>query len=525
MDHNLQELYTITVRNRYDELSKPENNISESYDNFIKANIEAASLLIPKKKKKDSKDISKDVRIIVARKRVQDAFLEFSITSSSANEIQLQNMKEELRQIYTAIHEEELDTMIQQIETCNTNYKHGESWRLINSITGRKSSKFGLIKGNSKEERLNLWYKHFSYLLGKESDSEALKESESIPVIFRDLDINDGPFTPQELEKVKKGLSNGKALGPDNISSEVLKLCNFDEIILSFANKLIIDGIKPEMWARLDLLPIPKSGDLSNTGNYRGISLTSVVAKMVNKMILNRIQPRIDPLLRKNQNGFRPGRSTIAHILAIRRLIEGDQRNNRTAVITFVDFKKAFDSVNRGKMMNILEAYGVPPNLLKAIKVMYEGTKAKVITSDGETDYFNISTGVLQGDTLAPFLFAIFLDYALRKAIEGKEEELGFHLSRRRSRRISPIVLTDLDFVDDIALISQEIDSAQRLLTNVEVETKNVGLCLYAKKTEVQSYNIINLLACTHYLAISSKKLIILDIWMHEQKVVKRISR
>ena len=95
------------------------------------------------------------------------------------------------------------------------------------------------------------------------------------------------------------------------------------------------------MWARLDLLPIPESGDLSNTGNYRGISLTSVVAKMVNKMILNRIQPSSDPLLRKNQNGFRPGRSTVAYILAIRRLIEGVQRNNRTAVITFVDFKKS----------------------------------------------------------------------------------------------------------------------------------------------------------------------------------------
>ncbi len=160
------------------------------------------------------------------------------------------------------------------------------------------------------------------------------------------------------------------------------------------------------------------------------------------------------------------------------------------AIIVFVDFKKAFDSVHRGKMMRILKAYDVPPNLLSAIIKTYENTRAKVITPDGETDFFEIIAGVLQGDTLAPYLFAIVLDYALRKAINGKEEALGFQLHRRRSRRTPAIVVTDLDFADDIALISEEISAAQEMLTRVEAEANKVGLHLNAKKTEAQQFNL-----------------------------------
>ena len=71
--------------------------------------------------------------------------------------------------------------------------------------------------------------------------------------------------------------------------------------------------------------------------------------------------------------------------------------------------------------------------------------------------------GVLQGDTLAPYLFAIVLDYAMRKALEGRED-LGFELERRSSRRHPPVTITDTDFADDIALISEEIEQAQEML-------------------------------------------------------------
>ena len=96
-------------------------------------------------------------------------------------------------------------------------------------------------------------------------------------------------------------------------------------------HQFLNDYNKPEIWSLSNIIPVPKSGDLSKTDNYRGISLTCIIAKMVNSMILNRIRDAIDPHLRDNQNGFRKGRSTVGQILALRRIIE-EMKNNFTAV-------------------------------------------------------------------------------------------------------------------------------------------------------------------------------------------------
>ena len=102
-------------------------------------------------------------------------------------------------------------------------------------------------------------------------------------------------------------------------------------------------------------------------------------------MILNKIQPFINPLLRNNQNGFRPGRSTTTHIIALRRLIEGIKSHNMKAIITFVDFRKEFDSINRSRMFKILSAYDTPRAIIYMISVLHADTCAQVITPDGET--------------------------------------------------------------------------------------------------------------------------------------------
>ncbi|KAI8494405.1 hypothetical protein Bbelb_276310 [Branchiostoma belcheri] len=100
---------------------------------------------------------------------------------------------------------------------------------------------------------------------------------------------------------------------------------------------------------------------------------------------------------------------------------------------------------------------------------MYDDTTAVVITPEGETDAFSINTGVLQGDPLAPFLFVICLDYALRSSIADGD---GLLLRRRRSRRHPAETLADLDFADDIALLENCTSFAQNLLTRVENSCK-----------------------------------------------------
>ncbi len=90
--------------------------------------------------------------------------------------------------------------------------------------------------------------------------------------------------------------------------------------------------------------------------------------------------------------------------------------------------------------------------------------------------------------TLSQYLFVIVLDYALGTAIDGREEELVFQLERRRSRRQGPTVVTDLDFADDIALLSELSHQAQQMLSRVETSVGNVGLKI-ASKTKHMTFN------------------------------------
>ena len=130
----------------------------------------------------------------------------------------------------------------------------------------------------------------------------------------------------------------------------------------------------------------------------------------------------IDNILRKNQNGFRRNTSTTSQILTIRRILEAVRAKNLQATLLFIDFTKAFNSIHRGKMEQILLAYGQPKETVAAIMILYRNTKAKVRSPDGDKEYFDIVAGVLQGDTLAPYLFIICLDYVLRTSIDKIRE-------------------------------------------------------------------------------------------------------
>ena len=160
-------------------------------------------------------------------------------------------------------------------------------------------------------------------------------------------------------------------------------------------------------------------------------------------MLLNRIRSHIDDRLRISQKGFREGRSsttdfgTGAHILGLRRIIEGINSNHLSAVITFTGFKKAFDTIHRAKMIRILRAYGIPKTITDAIEDTYTNTKAKVISPDGETKLFDILAGVLQGGTLALYLIIITLDHCLRNTISGRKN-LALLLNQDKVVELSP---------------------------------------------------------------------------------------
>ena len=109
-------------------------------------------------------------------------------------------------------------------------------------------------------------------------------------------------------------------------------------------------------------------------------------------------------------------------------------------------------------------------------------------TDDGDTDFINISGGVLQGDTLAPFLLIICLDYVLKKVLD-RNNNLGFTLIERRNNRYPAIKITDVDYADDLALVIDKINEAIILLDKIEKAAKEIGLSINTGKTKFISIN------------------------------------
>ena len=271
--------------------------------------------------------------------------------------------------------------------------------------------------------------------------------------------------------------------GGNFIIDELLKIC-----------KLVYEECQaPFQWTSSLIIPLPKKGNLQLMTNYRGISLMSIAAKVYNRMILNRIRTIIDAKLRKNQAGFRTGRSCIQQINILRRIMEGAFSQN---IPLFIDFKKAFDSIDRAMMFAILRHYGIPEKIVSAIRVMYDQSKSQVYLQGQLSEPFNITTGVLQGDVLAPFLFIIVIDYVSRESAgefgylthKGNNQDQSGRQMRSTTRQLEYRV-NDLAFADDISLLENDASRAQQQLDLLKIKARTTGLEINVKKTEQMRLN------------------------------------
>ena len=174
----------------------------------------------------------------------------------------------------------------------------------------------------------------------------------------------------------------------------------------TLCNLAFNDNDVPEDWKDGAIVCIPKKGDLSNCDNWRGVTLLSIPGKVYCQVILNRIREAVDKELREEQAGFRPKRSCAEQIFTLRRIIEKCSEFHVPLSISFIDFTKAFDSIHRPSLWNIMRSYGIPTKLITAIDNIYRNSKCCVRTEDGLSEWFNVLTGVRQGCILSPLLYA-----------------------------------------------------------------------------------------------------------------------
>ena len=146
----------------------------------------------------------------------------------------------------------------------------------------------------------------------------------------------------------------------------------------------------------------------------------------------------------------------------------------------FVDFQKAFDSIDRETIWKLMQHYGFPPKFITIIKQLYENATCQVIHEGNLTEPFFVQTGVRQGRLLSPTIFLIVIDWVMRKATKDRRVGIQWTLTEQ---------LEDLDFADDISLLAHRHEYAQTKLEHVADEAEKVGLQININKTEVMRVN------------------------------------
>ena len=152
-----------------------------------------------------------------------------------------------------------------------------------------------------------------------------------------------------------------------------------------------------------------------------------------------------------------------------------------TASLVFVEFQKAFDTLHRSSIPVIFSQYNVPNCLTSDSIQMCSDTSACVLTELGPTEWFKTTSGVLQGDTLSPYLFIVLLDYALKKTLQ---DDVGFVVRKRNGSRHPTIHIGVLAFADDICLLAESIEDVECSLHWLETSAAEIGLTINHNKTK-----------------------------------------
>ena len=471
----------LAVDDDEDEIPAEENNVENVWETIKKGYNEVCKEVLERKKREEEEWLSvESLNLIEERKEIKKQLC-------NSNNIQLVESYSNLsRRIKKSVRKDKrnfIDNLAAKAESAAARNDSKEVFKITKKLSGKKSVSNSQIRdslGNiltSVEEQQNRWVEHFSDVLNRPPPvTEAV-----VPDAEIDVRINTNPPTKEEIKKCINTLKNGKAAGPDDIPPEALKASQdiSAEALEILLKKVWEENQVPQDWKDGHLTVLPKKGDLTYCDNHRGIMLLSTPGKVLSKIILERLKLAIDEKLRKNQAGFRPGRSCSDQIVTLRIIIEQCLEMRKPCIINFVDYQKAFDSLDRKTLWKILAFYGVPQKIIGIIKCMYDNQSVKVMFKGKLSNSFMVKTGVRQGCLLSPFLFLLAIDFIMKHCNNGN----GLPWTNNEE-------LDDLDFADDLAIVSDAINKMQDKTIQLKELSERVGLFININKTKTMKINI-----------------------------------
>lgn len=402
------------------------------------------------KKKGEWEDRDSDIRR--QKKKTWEALKRWSKTREESDREALREEKRRLKEIRKSKKEEEMTRKKQRLESSKT---MTEFWEAIKEFRARRKRKG---EGIRKKE----WLEHFKKLLdgiGERGEEEKKEEEEREEGKEGEEGVEelDKEITIEEVQRALGKMRNGKAEGEDGIVAEFLKnLSSFwlDEV-RTVLNEILGGEDIIQGWKTARIYPIHKGGEEEEVRNYRGVALLDSGYKLFAMILENRLRNCLEKneKLKESQAGFRKGRGTREHIFVLNSLINNSLKREKGRLYAcFVDFKTAFDSIDREKMMEKLEKMG--------------------------TEKFRVKKGVRQGCPLSVLLFLIYLEDLEERWT--RKNEGGVVIGKDK--------IYCLKFADDVVVLADSAAGLRDMIKDLERFSDGSGLEVNEKKAKVMIF-------------------------------------
>ena len=392
-----------------------------------------------------------------------------------------------------------------QIQSYANIYDTKSFYEALNGVYGPRRFSLHPVRSTdgvlimNKELILERWAEYLQNLLNKvhTTDPDFLDDLPTLPIIPK----LDDPPSFDEVEKDILSLKDNKAAGPDNIPVEVIKYggCALHRRLHNFILDCWSTKCLPQQWKNANIILVQK-GDRAECGNSRGISLLSVAGKVLAKIMLTRLLEHVVELvLPESQCGFRRGRSAIDMIFVAQQLQEKCREQHQDIYLAFVVLTKAFDTVNRDFLWNILRKFGCPPTFIAILQQIHTGMCAQVVMAGSQSSSFPVEVGVKQCCVLAPIIFNLLLvaitllshrDLQSSDFVRIEYRLVGGLVNLRRLQaktKTSSAIISALQNADDAAFPCLTADGLQRSIDVMSETYLRAGLMINTTKKEILS--------------------------------------